>query len=166
MISKIVFLFLMLFIGPVNAAECTLYEKSHPAFALAGAHLSTGKCTTCASCHKNGIFNGTPKSCVTCHNGDPRWQTVGRPSLHIPTQLIECSSCHTTVSFATGITMNHVALGAMKCTTCHLRGTNYRGGMQRESLTHERSSPMPTDCSMSGCHRPGGRIGTLYRAWD
>jgi hypothetical protein len=155
-----------LFVTPSIAAECTLYEKSHPTFILDGAHLSTGKCQTCASCHINSVFNGTPRSCVTCHNGDPARNTIGRPALHIPTQLIECSQCHKTVSFATSITMNHVALGAMPCVTCHRTGTNYNGGMTRMSLTHFQRTPVPTDCSQAGCHRPKGTIGTLYRSWD
>jgi hypothetical protein len=158
-------LFLMVALNS-NAAECTLYEKSHPLFPLTGAHLSTGKCSTCASCHNGGVFNGTPKSCTTCHNGDPRWMTVGRPTLHIPTLLIECNSCHTTVSFSTGTNMNHVALNGMKCITCHLRGTNYLGNMERMSLTHYQKTPVPTDCSQVGCHRPGGTKGVLYKSWD
>jgi hypothetical protein len=90
-----------------RAAECTLYEQSHPAFLLSGSHLSTGKCATCASCHINSVFTGTPTSCVQCHNGDPSRLTVGRSAKHIPTALIECSYCHTTLSF-TVATMNHI----------------------------------------------------------
>lgn len=158
--------FLLLFSLQSWSAECTLYETMHPKFALTGAHLSTGKCATCASCHINGVFNGTPRTCVACHNGDPSRLTVGRGPLHIPTMLIDCDSCHKTITFTTGITMNHLALGTMKCITCHATGTNFAGGMERKSLTHERKTPVPTDCSMAGCHRPGGKVGTLYRAWD
>jgi hypothetical protein len=154
-------------VTPSIAAECTAYEKSHPAFLLDGAHLSTGKCQTCASCHINSIFNGTPRSCVTCHNGDPARNTIGRPALHIPTQLIECNVCHKTVSFATSVTMNHVALGAVKCTTCHSTSSpRYLGNQQRMSLTHDQRTPVPTDCSMAGCHRPLGTKGVLYKSWD
>jgi hypothetical protein len=55
--------------GAASAAECTLYEQSHPMWPLSGAHLSTGKCSTCASCHKAGVFVGTPRQCTTCHTG-------------------------------------------------------------------------------------------------
>lgn len=155
------------FVTPSIAAECTKYETLHPAFLLDGAHLSTGKCQTCASCHINSIFNGTPRSCLSCHNGDPARNTVGRPALHIPTGLMECSFCHKTVSFATSVTMNHVVLGSIKCTTCHATSSpRYLGNMERMSLTHDQKTPVPTDCSMAGCHRPLGTRGSLYRSWD
>jgi hypothetical protein len=151
----------------VYGAECTAYETLHPAFLLDGAHLSTGKCQTCALCHINSIFNGTPRSCLSCHNGDPSRNTVSRPSNHIPTGFTECSFCHKTVSFATATTMNHVALGSIKCTTCHSTASpRYLGNMERMSLTHEKKTPVPTDCSQSGCHRPLGSKGTLYKSWD
>jgi hypothetical protein len=150
-----------------HAAECTLYEQSHPAFLLDGSHLSTGKCGTCASCHINSVFTGTPTSCVQCHNGDPSRLTVGRSAKHIPTALLECSYCHTTLSF-TVANMNHIPVTASgtKCVTCHLTGTSWIGSMQKMAVTHEQRSPVPTDCSMAGCHRPLGNRGTLYRNWD
>jgi hypothetical protein len=102
-----------------NAAECSLYEQSHPAFLLDGSHLSTGKCSTCASCHRSGIFMGTPKSCVACHNGDPARITVGRSAGHIPTALIECNNCHNTTGFTTSVRMDHTAVTAQRCDSCH-----------------------------------------------
>ena len=151
-----------------TASECSLYETTHPKYPLSGAHLSTGKCSTCASCHKGGIFTGTPRTCIQCHNGDPAWQTVGRSTRHIPTLSIDCASCHTTIAFTpVSITqMNHLVLLGYKCTQCHLSGLNYSGGQQKMSLTHHQKTPVPTDCSMVGCHRPLGTTGTLYRQWD
>ena len=112
---------LLLLVAPINAsaAECTLYEQSHPAFFLDGAHLSTGKCSTCASCHRGGVFTGTPKSCVACHNGDPSRVTVSRSPQHIPTSLLECSSCHNTTSFTATWSMDHTKVTAQRCDTCH-----------------------------------------------
>jgi hypothetical protein len=90
---------------------------------------------------------------------------MARSTKHIPTLLIFCDSCHTTTAF-TPATMNHTALGSMKCITCHLRGLSYTGGAQTMSLTHHQTNPVPTDCSMPGCHRPGGTVGKLYKQWD
>lgn len=104
--------------GVSLGAECTLYEKAHPAFLLDGSHLSTGKCQSCASCHKNGVFTGTPKTCVACHNGDPRWSTVARSAKHIPTLMVDCSNCHKTVTF-TLAAMNHAAVTTLRCDSCH-----------------------------------------------
>lgn len=160
---------LLVFVSNAHAAECTLYERSHPTFLLSGAHLSTGKCSTCASCHINGIFTGTPKSCVSCHNGDPRWSTVGRGIKHIPTQAVECSMCHNTVTFTTLINTNvirHNALTGIPCKTCHVPGTGYLGGMETKSLNHRGGTTVKVDCSQAGCHRPLGNTGKLYTAWD
>lgn len=105
-------------------AECQRYETIHPSFLLNGAHLQSGKCSTCASCHIRGVFVGTPKSCLTCHNGDPSRLTIGRGAVHIPTGNIECSNCHNTTSFTTTYTMSHTAVISIACETCH-NGTAY-----------------------------------------
>ena len=134
-----------------QAAECTLYEQSHPAFLLDGAHLSTGQCNTCASCHKGGVFVGTPKSCVTCHNGDPLRTTVGRSQFHIPTQIVECSYCHRTTAFTSTVNMDHTVVTAQRCDTCHNGsylnyGKNF-GGAKQKALTH-----VPTQADCGSCH--------------
>jgi hypothetical protein len=142
-----------------RAAECTLYEKSHPTFLLTGSHLSTGKCQTCASCHKGGIFMGTPKSCVMCHNGDPRWVTIGRSVKHIPTLLVECSYCHNTTSFTSNYTMNHTSVAAYRCDSCHNGAyTAYNAlGKPKDhptttTVNNVKVSIAGWDCNHSGCH--------------
>lgn len=134
-----------------SAAECTLYEQSHPAFLLDGAHLSTGQCNTCASCHKGGVFVGTPKSCTTCHNGDPARTTVGRSAAHIPTQLTECSYCHRTTAFTVNVNMDHTKVTSQRCDTCHngayLNYGKNNGGAKMKSPTH-----IPTSADCLSCH--------------
>ena len=143
-----------------HAAECTIYENSHPSFLLTGAHLSTGKCSTCASCHKNGIFTGTPKTCIMCHNGDPRWTTISRSAKHIPTLLVDCNNCHQTTLFTAGVVMNHPAVAAYRCDSCH------NGAYKSPYNALGKPSGHPTtttvagvkvsiagwDCNHSGCH--------------
>lgn len=157
---KIILLCLALLLPNLsNAAECTLYEKSHPTFLLTGSHLSTGKCQTCASCHKGGIYMGTPKSCVTCHSGDPRWTTVGRSIRHLPTLLVECSFCHKTVSFTASVTMNHTAVASLKCSSCH-NGAYKSYGAEGKPSDHPKTVTVnkvlitvtAVDCNFSGCH--------------
>jgi hypothetical protein len=154
------FIALLLFCSQhVFAAECTLYEKSHPLWPLSGAHLSTGKCQTCASCHKQGVFIGTPRSCVTCHNGDPKWMTVGRSAKHIPTQLVECSFCHNVIVF-NNATMNHTSVAALRCDSCHNGAyTAYNAdGKPKDHPTSRTVNGVKiivntVDCNHSGCHR-------------
>lgn len=158
MISKFLIALLLFCSQHVFAAECTLYEKSHPLWPLSGAHLSTGKCQTCASCHKQGVFIGTPRSCLTCHNGDPTWGTVGRSTKHIPTLLVECSFCHNTITFTTA-TMNHTSVAAYRCDSCH-NGAYKAYNAQSKPSDHPttasvggvRVSIAGWDCNHSGCH--------------
>ena len=112
---------------------------------------------------------GTPKTCLACHNGDPTYQTIGRSTKHIPTDLINCGSCHNTLAFTPySVTspIMHSYLSGKPCIMCHLTGLSYTGGAQKMSLTHHQKTPVPTDCSMSGCHRPLGTVGKLYTQWD
>lgn len=158
------YLFLLLITINAYGSECALYEQSHPTFLLNGAHLSTGKCSTCGSCHIGGVFLGTPKSCLVCHTGNPN---VGRPFNHIPTSLIECDQCHSTKAF-TPITLTskkmHIlpSLVGYRCDTCHT-GT-YLGPRGKP---RDHPPTLGNDCGASGCHKPGvpGK-GTLFTEWS
>ena len=129
-----------------SAAECTLYEQSHPTFLLDGAHLSSGKCSTCASCHKSGVFVGTPRTCVACHNGDPARVTVNRSTAHIPTSLIDCSNCHNTASFTATWAMNHTSVAAQRCDTCH------NGSYLAYNANKKPTDHVPTTADCGSCH--------------
>jgi hypothetical protein len=114
-------------------------------FALAGRHASA----SCASCHVNSVYKGTPRDCVACHRssydrttspnhvaagfpttcqschraGDTSWGQ-GSFSHRFPItsgpHRTACASCHTTAnSFAT-----------FNCLNCHSRG---------ETDSHHRS---------------------------
>ncbi len=121
----------------------------------------------------------TTATCKSCHDG--RFLTQGvigalaKPTNHIPeSQLLngatmDCKACHTGTTVWTTVAMNHNASmgnGSGWCTACHLTGKNFLGSLEKKSLTHERSNPMPKDCSEAGgCHRPLGNEGTAYRSW-
>lgn len=108
----------MLASNSAEAAECTLYETLHPNFPLTGAHLSIGKCSSCASCHAGGVFLGTPKVCSTCHNGSPGSLAMGKSSAHIPGN-VNCDNCHNTTSFTASWAMNHASVSGTRCDSCH-----------------------------------------------
>jgi hypothetical protein len=139
----------------------------------------------CDTCHKAGFASWAGArfhanvtvvgQCKTCHNGNYTGQgATAKPANHIPeSQLLngtamECSACHTSTS-SWAQRMNHnnsMGSGAGWCKACHASGTNYAGGMERKALTHRTRTPVPTDCSESGCHRPLGNKGTPYTRWD
>jgi len=170
MIIKFLAFFLLLTASSqVIAAECTAYEKLHPSWPLTGAHLSTGKCTSCGMCHipaGSAVWIGTPRNCITCHNGDPSRMTVGRSAKHLPTLSLDCAGCHNTTLFNsfTGITqtmIHNTGYPTVMCKGCH-NGmyTNYNAqGMSNDHpKTVTRNGVKVTvatvDCNYSGCHTP------------
>ncbi len=93
--------------------------------------LHAGIASNCESCHKstaswtsvtythsaaNAVGTGT---CDNCHNGST---ATGKPSSHIPIQVggVKCDSCHKSQqTWTTSVTMNHTAVSAQACKTCH-----------------------------------------------
>lgn len=141
-----------------------MYEQAHPNFPLTGAHLSTGKCNTCASCHKGGVFLGTPKNCLSCHNGDPIRVTVGRSANHVPTGITECNSCHFTTSFTDTWSMNHSSVGNIACSACH-------GGAYAQVYNalpkNTNHVPTPAGAECGSCHTtPANGSSFPVSAWD
>jgi hypothetical protein len=150
---------------PAGTAKCDSCHRSQTSFATAVTMNHTVVATaTCKSCHSGAYVS---QGIVGA---------LGKPTNHIPeaTQLLngaamDCKSCHTGTTAWTTVRMNHngtMGNGAGWCKACHQTGTAFLGNMEKKSLTHERSSPVPTDCSMSGCHRPLGNTGSTYTNWD
>lgn len=98
-------------------------HNSLTGFALTGAHAAV----SCAQCHVNNVFQGTPTACVGCHLNDfkattnPNHVTAGFPQT--------CVQCHNTVSWK-GASFDHAATGfaltgahtSVACTACHVGG--------------------------------------------
>ncbi|MSO23284.1 MAG: hypothetical protein EXQ58_08545 [Acidobacteria bacterium] len=92
-------------------------------FPLTGVHVNV----SCAQCHVNNRFLGTPSDCASCHlvafNGttNPNHAAAGFPK--------DCALCHATSGW-TGAKFNHAATrfpltGAhvtVNCATCHVNG--------------------------------------------
>ena len=157
-------LLLSLFAHTAHSAECTRYETLHPSYLLTGSHLSTGKCTSCGTCHipaGNAIWMGTPRTCIACHQGDPSRMTIGRSAKHLPTLLLDCAGCHNTSIFNsfTGITqlmIHNTAIG-LRCDSCHngqYTGYNARGKPNDHPKTVRGVIVTTVDCNYpGGCHR-------------
>jgi hypothetical protein len=121
----------------------------------------------------------TAGTCKSCHNGSylsaGAQGALAKPANHIPeAQLMggaamDCNACHSSTTNWITQRMNHngtVGNGAGWCKSCHQSGTNYLGRAEKKTLTHEKKTPVPTDCSQSGCHRPLGNKGSAYSKWD
>jgi hypothetical protein len=115
------------------------FEHLNTGFPLRGAHEHL----TCEQCHVRGIFKGTPRRCIGCHQLATDIEASKKSPNHIPTtedcdvchndflpnvswQLVNmnhagivnnCASCHNNV-FAPGKPPNHLPTNA-PCETCH-----------------------------------------------
>ena len=114
---------------------------SHASFPLTGQHTQTA----CVSCHRNNVYQGTPRDCVGCHR--PQYDRTTSPN-HVAAGFpTACEACHRTTDIGwrsgTGAGFNHAQFFQLTglhqnqaCTTCH-RNNVYKG--------------TPRDCV--GCHR-------------
>jgi hypothetical protein len=130
-------------------------------FPLTGAHLAA----TCQACHGNGVYDGLPTTCVSCHQSDyagtnnPPHQAAGFPNT--------CTTCHTTTTW-TGATFNHSttqfpltgAHVSTTCQQCHSSGvydglpTNcvscHQSDYAGTTNPNHQTAGFPTDCT--SCH--------------
>ena len=123
-----------------SAWKPSTFDHNNTSFPLTGSH----KTTTCESCHKNGVFKGTSKTCYPCHQTD--FTKVTSPN-HVSGKFpVTCETCHTTIAWKPS-SFNHDAMYFpiysgehngkwSSCAQCHQQPTNYK------SFT----------CMSSGCH--------------
>jgi len=123
------------------------FNHNNTAFPLTGKHTSV----TCTKCHINGVYAGTPKSCVACHAPD---------DAHNGAFGTNCGSCHTTSGWG-GATFNHNNTAfpltgkhmGVTCTKCHINGV-YAGTPKTCVACHSAPSSHPgfygSDCTT--CH--------------
>ena len=148
-----------------------VFDHAQTSFALTGAH----RAAPCASCHADGVYNGKPTTCVSCHqteyNGttNPNHRTQGFPAT--------CEGCHTTTQW-TGATFNHNATlfpltgahTAATCVSCHADGV-YKGKPTTCVSCHQVDytattrpphgpSNIPTQCQT--CHTTAAWQGAPY----
>ena len=133
-------------------------------FQLQGLHATA----TCANCHGNGVYHGTPRDCFGCHRTD--YQKTSSPSHTAAGYSTQCDSCHkaTDASWTSG-SFNHTTVFALvglhataTCTSCHVNnvfaGTPrdcvgcHRTDYQKTTSPNHAAAGFPTTCD--SCHRP------------
>lgn len=93
------------------------FDHNLSVFPLTGAHVNVA----CAQCHVNGVFKGTPQTCVSCH---------AEPQAHLGAFGVDCAACHSTATWQ-GATFDHTFPldhgegGNIACRTCHV-SVNYK----------------------------------------
>ena len=123
------------------------FNHSTTAFALDGAHAGS----TCAACHANGRYVGTPTTCVACHAAKDQ---------HKGALGTACASCHTTRAWKPA-TFNHNQAAfqltgahlSVTCQKCHADGT-FKGAPTTCAACHTK--PVSHGSALSGtcstCH--------------
>ncbi|MGY0194167.1 cytochrome c3 family protein [Leptothrix sp. BB-4] len=150
---------------PAATAKCDSCHRSQTAFATAVTmNHSVVNTATCKSCHSGAYL------------AEGIVGALAKPANHIPEGLqllngsaMDCNACHRSTTVWTTVTMNHngsMGNGSGWCKGCHQSGTAFLGAMDRMAVNHRNRTPAPTDCSMSGCHRPLGSFGSTYTRWN
>ncbi len=147
------------------------YDHTITQFPLTGAH----RAVTCRDCHADGVFQGKPAACISCHQVDYDRTTV--PDHRAGGFPTDCTQCHSTVDFR-GASFNHDVTQfpltglhrAETCLACHGDGV-YRGkpttcvschlpSYDQSARPPHRSLTFPTDCVR--CHTTAGWPGAPY----
>jgi hypothetical protein len=105
------------------------FDHNKTKFPLTGAHVNVA----CANCHINGVYQGTPVDCYSCHK--LQYQTTTNPN-HIAASFpTTCQTCHNTTTW-TGATFTHSRFPIYSgkhqkgvwttCADCHINASNYQ----------------------------------------
>ncbi len=121
------------------AVSPTSFDHFSTGFPLDGAHDSV----ECGSCHKSGVFTGTPTQCSRCHIGGGIAGSSTKPPRHI-TSSNSCDSCHEDSSWSRVSVVDHSAVFGT-CSGCH--NGNIATG---KTPTHITSGNTCDDCHSTG----------------
>lgn len=138
---------------PSSGSQRLSFDHATTGFFLDSAHRLVG----CQSCHINGEFRGTPRTCATCHAG-PGARAPGKPATHIPTSAA-CDSCHrpgatswseAPTGFVTGGGGHSInalqGVTAANCQTCH------NGAFVGANALSKPATHLQTSSACSTCH--------------
>ena len=140
---------------PHDCTECHSTSNwdagyAHDSWALTGAHGALD----CSACHGDGIYEGTPTDCWSCHADNYNDEHAGSGFPH------DCTICHGTSSWNADDAHTDFPLtgghGGLDCTVCHENG-QYQGTPSDCWSCHENEyndehagSGFPHDCTE--CH--------------
>jgi hypothetical protein len=140
-------------------------------FPLTGAHLAA----TCLDCHGDGVYQGKPTTCSSCHGAD--YSATTNPHHAAAGFLTTCQNCHNTTAWvptpydhsatAFPLTGAHVGRACKDChadavykgkptacVACHL--TDYNGTTNPNHL----AAQFPTTCQ--SCHTTTTWLGATF----
>jgi hypothetical protein len=146
------------------------FDHAQTGFPLVGAH----QVATCDGCHADGVYDGKPTTCVSCHRGEYDQTTAPRHADGFPTT---CADCHGNIEWK-GAQFDHQATrfpltgghAATTCQGCHSDGT-YRGKTMDCAACHagqysattnppHQAAGFATTCA--NCHNTAAWLGTPF----
>ena len=127
------------------------FDHNKTNFPLAGSHANAA----CKSCHSNGVYQGTPTNCYSCHaNKDNHNGQFGTDcgACHKPTRWSDVSFNHNNTNFP--LSGKHANT---QCSACHSNGV-YKGTPTNCYSCHankdKHNGQFGTNCG--SCHNPSG----------
>jgi len=98
---------------------------NHTSFPLTGAHVALD----CNQCHAGGVYQGTPNTCVGCHQAD--YDATNDPDHAAAGFPTTCQACHNTVrwedaTFNHSFPINSGEHSGFSCAQCHPNPGNFR----------------------------------------
>ena len=115
------------------SAQAQNYDHFQHGFDLDGAHMLV----SCESCHKAGVFQGTPTECAICHDGSVYYAETSLSSAHMPVSGF-CESCHITADWTSIIEVNHSDVVG-ECLDCHNSSQVFASGLPAGHLATSQS---------------------------
>ncbi|MFQ5398264.1 MAG: hypothetical protein ACE5E7_01565, partial [Anaerolineae bacterium] len=91
---------------------------AHGSFPLFGGHANTG----CDSCHNQGDYRGTSRTCISCHSLN---------DVHSGEYGINCGKCHSIYGW-NHTRFDHSNIDDTDCSQCHLAPSGHRAGACRQ----------------------------------
>ncbi len=151
-----------------TSAQCSVCHQPATALAMAWdasltGHILEGKHlqASCVECHENGVFQGTPQECASCHLDDDE---------HAGQLGQACAECHNPAGWALA-NVDHALTAfplqgqhqSVPCADCHLNNA-YKGTPQDCWSCHEtddtHSGQMGQNCAE--CHTFRGWQGATF----
>ncbi|WP_395701884.1 hypothetical protein [Aquabacterium sp.] len=134
--------------GTAPAAGAQGFDHLRTGFALTGRHAQQ----RCEACHQNGVLQGTPRDCVSCHQSGQRFArgNVVMSANHLPTQQ-SCDTCHDTRAF-TPARFNHGNVAAGSCASCH---NGARAGGKPANHLPQQALAATASAACDSCHKGG-----------
>ena len=136
-------------------------------FPLVGTHATQA----CSACHKSGVYKGTARDCMGCHQ--PDYQRTANPNHAAAGFPTACESCHSASSPSWSASFNHAGVfplvgvhATQACSACHKNGV-YKGtprdcmgchqsDYQRTANPNHAAAGFPTTCE--SCHSASSPI--------